>query len=188
MSQFRDEWFARMKKQFYSLVDNKTWKLCELPKNRKVLGGRWIFALKKDENGQTVKHKARYLAKGFSQVFGSAYLETFAPTAKLSSIRLFLPLVIHFGCEVFQIDVSLAYLNADLEGEVFVQQPTRFEFPNKDSKEVRKLLKGLYGLKQAERCWNKILDKFLIDFGLTRSQIDSCCYSMTDPSSFRLFC
>ena len=111
-SQFRDEWFAAMKKEFDSLVENKTWKLCELPENRKVLGGRWVFALKKDENGQIVKHKARYVAKGFNQVFGSDYLETFAKTAKLSSIRLFLALAIHFGCEVFQFDVSSAYLNA----------------------------------------------------------------------------
>ena len=78
-------------------------------------------------------------------------------------------------------------MNADLEEDVFVQQPPGSEFPNKDSKLVCKLLKGLYGLKQAGRCWNKTLDKFLIDFGLTRSEIDSCCYSMTDPSSFRLF-
>ena len=88
--------------------------------------------MKKDENGYIVKHKARYNAKGFNQVFGSDYLETFAPTAKLSSIRLFLALAIHFSCEVFQFDVSSAYLNADLEGDVFVQQPPGFEFPNKD--------------------------------------------------------
>ena len=82
-------------------------------------------------------------------------------------------------------NVSSAYLNADLD--VFVQQPPGFEFPKKDSKLVCKLLKVLHGLKQAITCWNKTLDKFLTDFGLTRSQIDSCCYSMTDPSSFRLF-
>ena len=105
----------------------------------------------------------------------------------MSSIRLFLALAIHFGCEVFQFDVSSAYLNADLEEDVFFQQLPGFEFPNKDSKLVCKLLKGLYGLKQTGRCWNKTLDEFFIDFSLTRSQIDSCCYSMTNPSSFRLF-
>ena len=123
VSQFRDEWFAGMKKEIDSLVENRTWKLCELPENRKVLGSRWVFALKKDENGQIVKNKSRYVAKGFNQVFGSDYLETFAPTAKLSSIRLFLALATHFGFEVFQFDVSSASLNADFEEDVFVQQP-----------------------------------------------------------------
>ena len=135
-----------------------------------------------------MKHKARYVAKSFNQVLVSDYLETFAPTAKLSSIRSFLALAIHVGCEVFQFDVSSAYLNADLE-DVFVQQPPGFEFPNKDSKLVCELLKGLYGLKQAGKCWNKTLDNFFFDFGVTRSQISQIdsCYSMTDSNSFRLF-
>ena len=83
-SQSRDDWLEAMTKEFNSLVDNKTWELCELPAHKKSLGGRWVFALKKDENGEVVKYKARYVAKGFNQIFGSDYLETFAPTAKLS--------------------------------------------------------------------------------------------------------
>ena len=179
-SQSRDEWLEAMTKEFYSLVDNKTWELCELPAHRKSLGGRWVFALKKDENGEVVKYKARYVAKGFNEIFGSDYLETFAPTAKLSSIRLLLALATHFHCEVFQFDVSSAYRNADLEEDVYVEQPPGFEIPGKGSKLVCKLLKGLYGLKQAGRCWNRTLDKFLTEFGLTRSMIDSCCYSNSD--------
>ena len=109
-SQSRDDWLEAMTKEFNSLVDNKTWELCELPAHKKSLGGRWVFALKKDENCEVVKYKGRYVAKGFNQIFGSDYLETFAPTAKLSSIRLLLALATHFHCEVFQFDVSSAYL------------------------------------------------------------------------------
>ena len=76
--------------------------------------------MKNDENGEIVKYKARYVAKGFNQIFGSDCLETFAPTAKLSSIRMLLALATHFHYEVFQFDVSSAYLNADLEENVFV--------------------------------------------------------------------
>ena len=175
-----------MREEFNSLVDNKTWELCELPAHKKCLGGRWVFALKKDENGEIVKYKTRYVAKGFNQMFGSDYLETFAPTAKLSSIRMLLALATHFHCEVFQFDVSLAYLNADLEEDVYVEQPAGFEIPGKGSKLICKLLKGLYGLKQAGRCWNRTLDKFLTEFGLTRSMIDSCCYSKSDSCGNRL--
>ena len=160
MSQSRDEWLEAMTKEFNSLVDNKTWELCELPAHKKSLGGRWVFALKKDENGEVVKYKARYVAKGFNQIFGSDYLETFAPTAELSSIRLLLALATRFQSEVFQFNASSAYLNADLEEDVYVEQPPSFEIPGKGSILVCKMVKGLYGLKQAGRCWHRTLDKF----------------------------
>ena len=100
---------------------------------------------------------------------------------------MLLALATHFHSEVFQFDVSSAYLNADLEEDVYVEQPPGFETPGKGSKLVCELLKGLYGLKQAGRCWNRTLDKFLTEFGLTRSMIDSCCYSKSDLSGNRLF-
>ena len=87
-----------MTKEFSSLVDNKTWKLCELSAHNISLGGRWVFALKKDEKDGIVKYKARYVAKCFFQTFGSDYSETFAPTAKLSSIRMPLAFATHFHC------------------------------------------------------------------------------------------
>ena len=128
-SQSRKEWLEAMTKEYNSLVDNKIWQLCELPAHKKSLGGRWVFALKKDENGEIVKYKARYVAKGFFQIFGSDFLETFAPTAKLSSVRILLALATHFHYEVFQFDVSSAYLNADLEEDIYVEQPPGFEIP-----------------------------------------------------------
>ena len=120
-----------MTKKYSSLVENKTWQLCELPAHKKFLGGRWVFALKRDDNGGIVKYKARYVAKGFNQVFGRDYLETFAPTAKLSSIRMLLALATHFHCEVFQFDVNSSCLNADLEKDLYVEQPPGFEIPGK---------------------------------------------------------
>ena len=128
-----------MKKEYNSIVDNKTWQLCEIPAHKRFLGGRWVFALKKDENGEVVKYKIGYVAKGFNQTFGSDYLETFAPTAKLSSIRMFLALATRFHCEVFQFDVSSSYPNADIKEYVYVEQPPGFEIPEKASKIVWKL-------------------------------------------------
>ena len=100
---------------------------------------------------------------------------------------MLLALATHFHCEVFQFDVSSASLNADLEEDVYVEQPLGFENPGKWSKLLCKLLKGLYCLKQAGRCWNRTLDKFLTEFGLTRSMIESCCYSKSDLSGNRFF-
>ena len=180
-------WLEAMTTEINSIVDNKTWQLCELPAHKKSLGGRRVFELKKDENVEIVKYKARYVVKGFNQVLGSEYLETFAPTANLSSIHMPLALATHFHCEVFQFDVSSAYLKADLEEDVYLEQPPGFELPGKGLKLVCNLVKGLYGLKQAGLCWNRTLDKFLTEFGLTRSMIDSCCYSTSDLCGNRLF-
>ena len=102
------------------------------------MGGRWVFALKKDENGQVIKNKARYVAKGFNQIFGSDYLETFAPTASLSSIKLFFAIAVQFSCEVFQFEYSSAYLNAEMEENVYVEQPPGFEVQGNRSKLVCK--------------------------------------------------
>ena len=70
-SQSRDEDLVAITKEFNSIVENKTWQHCELPAHKKSLGGRWLLALRNDENGQIVKYKARYAAKGFNQAFGS---------------------------------------------------------------------------------------------------------------------
>ena len=123
----------------------------------------------------------------FYSIFGSDYSETFAPTAKLSSVCMPLALATHFHCEVFQFDVSSAYINADLEEDVYVEQLPGFEIPGKWSKLVCKLLKRLYGLKQAGHCWNRTLDQFLTEFGLTRSMIHSFCCSKSDLRGNRLF-
>ena len=129
-SQSRDEWLEAMSKEFNSLLDNKTWQLCDLPAHKKSLGGRWVFALKKkDENGEIVKYKTRYVVKVLNQIFGSDYLETFAPTAILSSIRMLLALATQFHFEISQFDVSSAYLNAELEEDVYAEQPPGFEVP-----------------------------------------------------------
>ena len=100
---------------------------------------------------------------------------------------MLLALATHFHCEVLQFDVTSAYLNADLEEDVYVEQPPGFKIPGKGSKLVCRLLKGLYGLKRAGRCWNRTLDKFSTELSLTRSMIDSCCYSKSDLSGNRLF-
>ena len=140
-SQSRDECLEAKTKEFNSLVVNKTWQVCELPAHKKSLGGRWVFALKKDENGEIFNYEARYVAKRFNQIFGSDYLETFAPTAKLPTIRMFLALATKFHCEVFQFDVTSAHLNADLEEDVYVEHTPGFEIPGKGSKLFCKLLK-----------------------------------------------
>ncbi|KAK1646045.1 hypothetical protein QYE76_063850 [Lolium multiflorum] len=125
----------------------------EKPKGcRNVIGTKWIFKNKQDEFGNVVRNKARLVAQGFSQVEGIDFGETYAPVARLESIRILLAYASHHNFKLQQMDVKSAFLNGPLHEEVYVKQPPGFEdlnFPN----HVYKLDKALYGLKQAPRAW-----------------------------------
>ena len=128
-----------------------------------------------DENGVVTRNKARLVAKGYSQEEGIDYDETFAPVARLEAIRIFLAFAAHLNFKVYQMDVKSAFLNGELEEEVYVQQPPGFEDP-KFSNFVYRLLKALYGLKQAPRAWYETLSQFLLDNGFTRGTIDKTLF------------
>ena len=120
------------------------------PKNRSVVGTKWVFRNKTDSDGIIVRNKARLVAKGYSQQEGIDYDETFAPVARLEAIRIFLAYAAHKKCTVFQMDVKSAFLNGELEEEVYVEQPPGF-VDTKHPDYVYRLDKALYGLKQAPR-------------------------------------
>ena len=99
------------------------------PQNRKVIDTRWVFRNKLDEEGTVTRNKARLVAKGFSQAEGIDYDETFAPVARLEAIRMFLAFAAHSNFKVYQMDVKSAFLNGELDEEVYVEQPPGFEDP-----------------------------------------------------------
>ncbi|KAK1677261.1 hypothetical protein QYE76_038109 [Lolium multiflorum] len=141
-----------MHEELNNFKRNKVWTLVEKPKEcRNVIGTKWIFKNKQDEFGNIVRNKARLVAQGFSQVEGIDFGETYAPVARLESIRILLAYASHHNFKLQQMDVKSAFLNGPLHEEVYVKQP-QFEdlnFPN----HVYKLDKALYGLKQAPRAW-----------------------------------
>jgi hypothetical protein len=108
-----------------------------------------VFKVKKDPEGNVVKHKARLVAKGYAQRQGVDFEEVFAPVARIEIVRVLLALAAQSGWEVHHMDVKSAFLNGDLTETVFVQQPPGFNVGNKGK--VLKLKKALYGLKQAPR-------------------------------------
>ena len=143
--------------------------------------------VKRDQHGEIDKFKVRYVAKGYGQVFGSDYCETFAPTAKLTTIRVCLAVAAQLGHQVFQIDVKSAYLNAEITETIFLEQPEGFVQTGKNGETLYcHLIKSLYGLKQAGRRWNELLDSWIVGYGLMRSNIDHCLYTM-EKEGARLF-
>jgi len=117
--------------------------------------------------GEVIKHKARLVAKGYVQKHGVDFDEVFAPVARLDTIRLLLALAANRGWQVHHLDVKSAFLNGELEEEVYVSQPEGYVQKGKE-KMVLKLSKALYGLRQAPRAWNIRLDKSLKKLGFRK--------------------
>jgi hypothetical protein len=126
-------------------------------------------------DGSVDRYKARLCAKGYSQQQGIDYTETFAPVAKFSSIRSLLALAAHYDLEVHQMDVKTAFLNGDLEEDIYMVQPEGFIVKGKETW-VCKLNKSLYGLKQASRAWYQKMDQALQNLEFIRLYADPCIY------------
>jgi hypothetical protein len=109
-----------------AITDNSTWELAELPPGHRAIRLKWVFKVKRDENGNILRHKARLVAKGYVQHTGINYDEVFAPVARLESVRLLIALAAHRGWEVHHMDVKSAFLNGELQEEVYVSQPAGF--------------------------------------------------------------
>ncbi|KAL8125339.1 hypothetical protein AgCh_012869 [Apium graveolens] len=124
------DWVLAMQEELNQFERNKVWKLVPKPKGKYYINSKWVFRNKMDENGIVVRNKARLVAKGYCQQEGIDFDETFAPVARLEAIRIFLAYAPHANFKVYQIDVKSAFLNGDLEEEVYVSQPPGFEDPN----------------------------------------------------------
>lgn len=176
-------WLDAMKIELEALMRNDTWELVDLPKDRKAIKNRWVFARKTDNTGETIRYKARLVAKGFSQRPGIDFTLTFSPVARYSSLRFILAIAADMDLEITQMDAVSAFLNGPLREEVFMEQPPHF---NDGSNKVCRLKRSIYGLKQSSRNWNKILNNVLAEFGLKRTISDQCVYVSKTPTSFMM--
>jgi hypothetical protein len=139
---------------------NEVWSLVQRPKQN-VVGTKLVFRNKQDEHGVVTRNKARIVAKAYAQVTGLDFEETFAPVARLESIRILLAYAAHHSFKLFQMDVKSAFLNGPIKEEVYVGQPPGFE-DDRYPDHVYKLSKTLYGLKHASITWYECLRDFLI--------------------------
>ena len=162
-----------MDNEMESLIDNNTF--TKVPRseasNVKEVGGRWVYSIK-DGGNDTELFKARYVAKGYSQIYGLDYFETFAPTAKLTSLRILFQIAAQENLVIHQMDVKSAYLNAPIDVKIYLEQPKGYT----DEDFVWLLNKSIYGLKQSGRQWNAVIHKFFINHKFKRSEVDACVY------------
>lgn len=170
-----ESWINAMQEELEQFTRNDVWTLVQRPNLVNVIGTKWIFKNKSDEFGTIVRNKARLVAQGYTRVERVDFDETFAPVAKLQSIRLLLAISCIMNIKLHQMDVKSAFLNGVLNEEAYVEQPKGFEnphFPN----HVYKLKEALYGLKQAPRAWYERLTQFLLSHGYERGDLDKTLF------------
>ncbi|RVW98483.1 Retrovirus-related Pol polyprotein from transposon RE1 [Vitis vinifera] len=157
--------------EIQALEKNGTWEISELPKGKRPVGCKWIFTVKHNPDGSINRFKARLVAKGFTQSYDIDYEETFAPVAKLNSIKVLLSVAVNLDWNLHQLDVKNAFLNGELEEEVYMKIPPSMETPENSGK-VCKLRKSLYGLKQSPRAWFDRLTRVVKKHGFIQCQAD----------------
>jgi hypothetical protein len=171
------DWVLAMQEELNNFKRNEVWSLVPCPKQN-VVGTKCAFRNKQDEHGMVTRNKARLVAKCYAQVAGLDFEETFAPVARLESIRILLAYVAHHSFKLFQMDVKSAFLNGPIKEEVYVEQPPGFE-DDRYPDHVYKLSKALYGLKQAPRAWYECLRDFLISNAFKVGKVDPTLFTKT---------
>ncbi|KAK1616670.1 hypothetical protein QYE76_022187 [Lolium multiflorum] len=172
------DWVIAMQEELECFTRNEVWSLVERPKDHRinVIGTKWVFKNKQDEDGIVIRNKARLVAQGFAQIEGMDFEDTFAPVARLEAIRLLLAFASFHNFKLYQMDVKSAFLNGPLKETAYVAQPPGFEDPCRPN-HVYLLHKALYGLKQAPRAWYEFLRDFLLQDGFCMGTVDSTLFT-----------
>ncbi|GKC65937.1 retrovirus-related pol polyprotein from transposon TNT 1-94, partial [Tanacetum coccineum] len=171
-----ESWVVSMQEELNQFIANDVWDLVPLPKNYTVIGTKWVYRNKLDENCIVSRNKARLVAQGYNQQECIDYDEIYAPVARLESFRILLAIACANDFKLYQMDVKSAFLNGFINEEVYVAQSLgfiNFEKPNY----VYKLKKALYGLKQAPKAWYDILKAFLLKHVYSMGMVDNTLFT-----------
>lgn len=166
-------WQRAMSEEMSALDKTGTWDLVYLPTGKKTIGCRWVYKIKTKSDGSIERYKARLVAKGFAQEYGMDYEETFAPVAKMTSVRVLIAVASSRQWDISQMDVKNAFLNGDLKEEVYMVAPPGVSHA---PGQVCRLKKALYGLKQAPRAWYERFSNVVTSLGFTSSPHDSALF------------
>ena len=187
----REYWIAGGRDELKSLEDLKVFVLVpcsDIPRGQRPLKGKLVCKRKRDDMGNVVRYKVRYVAKGYAQRYGIDYDKTTAPTVRLESFRALLHIAASLGWDIQHFDIKTAFLHGILpENEtMYMEQPPGFEAPGKEDW-VMKLMKSIYGMKQASRVWNRTFDKAVKGWGFKRLPSEWCIYWRQTPTGTIIF-
>ncbi|GKA01505.1 retrovirus-related pol polyprotein from transposon TNT 1-94, partial [Tanacetum coccineum] len=181
------QWREAIKSEIESILQNHTWELVDLPPGCKPLGYKWIFKKKMKADGTVDKYKARVVIQGFRQREGLDYFDTYSPVTRITSIRTIIAIAALRNLEIHQMDVKTAFLNGDLEEEIYMNQPEGFIAPGQEGK-VCRLVKSLYGLKQAPKQWHQKFDHTMLESGFKINECDKCVYVKDTSAGYVILC
>ena len=179
-----------MDKEIQALEKTHTWVLTPLPPSKRPIGCKWVYKVKLNPDGTLERYKARLVAKGYTQREGLDFLETFSPVAKTVSMRVLIALPSAKGWPLHQLDINNDFLHGDLDEGVYMDLPPDFHSKGESSTStyatplVCKLVKSIYGLKQASRQWNAKLSATIMQLGFKQSQADHSLFVYSNGSSF----
>lgn len=178
----REEWIVATQKELQSFIDNGVLELCDeedIPLGKNITSTKMVYKVKYTRSGAVERYKARPVCRGFTQVYGEDFDETFAPVSQLVTVKTIIALALQFGLKPMHVDVKTAFLNAKLEHEVYVELPPGVTI---NGKRCGKALKSIYGLRQAARDWHKLQEAFILGFDsrIRRSGVDPCLYYVVD--------
>lgn len=177
-----EHWWKAILDELAKMEQYAVWKLVPRSSAHHILQARWVFTRKIDgESGLPCAYKARWVAKGYRQIEGLDYNETFASVVHKDTVRIFLALVNFLDLDCDQVDITAAFLNGELKEIIFLEPPEGLDVP---SDQVLLLKKSLYGLKQSPRCFNDALDKWLRSEKFQPSTADPCLYIYQEGDVF----
>jgi hypothetical protein len=170
----KDKWLESMQLELDTLNNNNTWELVPRPSNIKVLKSRWVYKIK-DISTLNPVFKSRFVAKGFEQLYGLNYIETYASATKQIAWKLVFALAMLYNLIIFKADMISAFTQGEIDALLYLEQPEGFideKYPN----HVLKLKKALYGLKQSARIWFYTLKPKLLDLGFRVLNSEACLF------------
>ena len=176
-------WKEAIKNEIDSILHNHTWKLVDLPPCCKPLSSKWVFKRKRKVNGSIDKCKAKLVIKGYKETKGLDYYDTYSPMTRINSIRMVLTIAALRNLELHQMDVKTTFLNGDLDEEIYMKQPEGFSATGEE-KEVCKLVKSLYSLKQ----WHEKFDNVMMLHGFKINECDKCVYIKDTKHGYVMVC
>ena len=174
-SKRNEQWIKEMEEELSQIKKNETCELVPRPKDRSVFGTKWVFRNKLNEDGQVTKNKARLVCKGYAQVKGVYFKETFSPVARMEAILIILAYACSKRVKVYQMDVKSTFLNGKLKEEVYIQQPEGFHLLEHGDF-VCRLKKALHGLEKAPIGWYPRLDRYLQQQGFKKGNVHRNLY------------
>ena len=171
-------WEEAIEAEYQALISMNAWALTTLPQGKKAIPCKWVFKRKLNADGSIERYKARLVIKGFYQREGIDYNAVFAPVVRTSTVRLFLSIVASYDLECHSIDIKNAFIQGDVEEQIFMRQPDGYD---DSTGRVCILNKSLYGLKQAPRVWNKTLTAFILFLGFVQCRSDGALFMLYTP-------